>query len=38
MEIFLFVLAVVLLASWLEKAELNHLKDDYARWKRNQRK
>jgi hypothetical protein len=37
MGVFLFILAVVLMASWLEKAELNHLKKDYEEWKRNRK-
>ena len=34
MELFLIIVAVFVLASWLERAELDHLKKDYEEWKR----
>jgi hypothetical protein len=37
MEIVLFIVAVLVLASWLYQVDLNYLKNDYHRWK-NRRK
>ena len=38
MEFFLILAALYVLASWLEQATLNHLKEDYERWKKRQGK
>lgn len=38
MEIGLFIIAVIVLSSWVGKVELNCIKNDYQRWKRNRRK
>jgi hypothetical protein len=37
MEIFLFLVAVILLVSWLYRADLDRITEDYERWK-NRRK
>jgi hypothetical protein len=37
MEIFLFILAVVVLASLQERVDLTYLNKDYQEWKRNRR-
>lgn len=38
MEISLFIIAVLVLSSWVYQIDLDYIKDDYQRWKRNRRK
>jgi hypothetical protein len=38
MEIFLFILAVIVLASLQYQADLKSLHDDYEKWKKHRRK
>ena len=38
MEFFLILAALYVLASWLERAKLDDLKEDYERWKKRQGK